>query len=52
VAASDDAQERTLSALLESSDKALYCAKAAGRNRVERAHEGAGRGLASVIRVA
>jgi diguanylate cyclase (GGDEF)-like protein len=52
VAASDYAQERTLSALLESSDKALYCAKAAGRNRVERAHEGAGRGLASVIRVA
>jgi diguanylate cyclase (GGDEF)-like protein len=52
VAASDNAQECMLSALLESSDEALYCAKAAGRNRVERAHEAPERGLAPVIRVA
>jgi diguanylate cyclase (GGDEF)-like protein len=45
--------EQTLGALLECSDKALYRAKAEGRNRVRRADQPKPEGaLSSVIRVA
>ena len=52
VAASDPAQQLTLRALLEASDQALYRAKAAGRNRVERAHPGNEKRTATVVRIA
>jgi diguanylate cyclase (GGDEF)-like protein len=45
--------ERTLSALLEDADAALYCAKAEGRNRIKRADQPKPEGgKSTVIRVA
>lgn len=51
VSASGNA-ETTLSVLLEQADEALYRAKAAGRNRIKRAGQGAQDRASDVIRVA
>jgi diguanylate cyclase (GGDEF)-like protein len=52
IATANNSVECTFSTLLASADKALYCAKAAGRNRIERARQGSEHTLPTVIRVA